>query len=281
VEWNLEDSLLIQREQLSRFEDLLPIKGISVGSLPDGSLHLTCSFEDESDRLLRDEKLLKECAWVVMGCYSVHIWVGEAEVWASPTRPEFAEPLPEGCELLRLSPEELESISYAIDLEESIMPTATADKPATSTAKQPKTSPKLATNLPGQSIATIANTVMQSPELVLGWVTERGMQIIPFGDSQIISGQDAIATYRHFSSMICDRWLESSGLLDAANLTPPELNGTNGSSPEPATEKPVRNTRSKRTGTTANAKSKTTRGTRSKKTGTTAKSARSSKKTAD
>lgn len=135
----------------------------------------------------------------------------------------------------------VESSSDVI-IEHSHMTTATLDRPATyeTSATADKTSTNVDKNLPGQTIAAIAEDTQQDINEIRDWCRENGWPIIPFGNDEIISGEAAIAALDWFGQILIQQRKAKRGLVGGTPATPePEAApAVNGKAPEPIAATP-------------------------------------------
>jgi hypothetical protein len=149
---------------------------------------------------------LQQQAYVVAGVREVCLWNGEED----PVE--------------RLS---LQSIADMIEIEEPLM-VATLERSAM-TSETSAMAEKI--NLPGQTLAAIAEDTEQDITVIRDWCRENGWAIIPFGDQEVVAGEAAIAALDWFGQILIQQRKAKRGLTA---IPQPAL--TNGKMPEPIPE---------------------------------------------
>ncbi|WP_088893212.1 hypothetical protein [Leptolyngbya ohadii] len=214
----------------SLFSDLRPC---TLFLDPERTLHIVCSHQSELEAIEQKRGAIERRAYLSLGCCQVLAWVADTD------------------------------LELVASVEDDTMPTATLEKPATS-SKSTTAQSTPSNRLPGQTLNNIAADVEQTIDIVREWFVGKGITPIPFGDDEIVSGEDAIGCYSHFEPMVIQARMARRGL--SLPKTEQNGNGATATATKPAATKSTAKAPAK----TAAAKKKTSArkpATRTKKSG--------------
>ncbi len=182
---------------------------------PKNTLHIHTQNPTDLASLQLFSHDLQYQVYIVLGCREVHLWDDRDLV------EQYS----------------LESIEDVIEHSQLIMSTATLtlDRPAAYNASSDSQTSAVAdkTSLPGQTLAAVAEDTEQDINEIRDWCRDQGWPVIPFGDSEVISGEAALAALDWFGQILIQQRKAKRGLMiGAITSSEPSEPTFNGTAPE-------------------------------------------------
>jgi len=249
VELSAWDIGQIRRLQIKRWRDRFPVlaaDSLQHISISDNCLNLHCETQQVAAEAIVYGALLTKASGLILAVEAVKLWLNNELLWEAEVSP-FSEGV--------------ESGETSVDPEP--MPTATLDRPSSTTANA-KTIDK---RLPGQNLEAIASDLEIGVDELRTWLESNGAVVIPYGNDEVVTGEMAILAYQQFEKSRLQRVMQRRGLLVEDSFT---QNGTAATAiapaPVEAPTKPARKTSTRKPAATAGKKTEekktTTRATR-------------------